>query len=201
LFTKIKFFFNVKKINFFLNLKKLYLYIPHQWNFTLLTDNFKKILVLFLYSDMYFFKISFKNNFNFISCSKNPKVLLLYSLKSIYADIHHLNCISKILFSFSKPLFRRLKFKGKGYYVFKNKRNTITPQFGYAHRIYIYSFFLSIKFLRKTSVLIFGLQLENILYNSFNFFYKRKINIFTGRGVRFSRQVIYRKKGKISTYR
>jgi len=29
----------------------------------------------------------------------------------------------------------------------------------------------------------------------------RPINIFTGRGVRFSRQIIYRKVGKVSSYR
>jgi hypothetical protein len=29
----------------------------------------------------------------------------------------------------------------------------------------------------------------------------RPINIFTGRGVRFSRQIIYKKVGKVSSYR
>ena len=41
--------------------------------------------------------------------------------------------------AFFKINFKKLKFKGKGYYIYRNARNTIAPQFGYAHRLYIYS--------------------------------------------------------------
>jgi large subunit ribosomal protein L6 len=97
--------------------------------------------------------------------------------------------------------FKKLKFKGKGYYIYKNSRNTIAPQFGYSHRIYVYSWFTNIKFLGKTSLVIFGLKASDIklptsLIKSF-----RPINVFTGRGVRFSREVVYSKPGKVSSYR
>ena len=97
--------------------------------------------------------------------------------------------------------FFKVKFKGKGYYLYKNSRNTITPQFGYAHRIYFYSYFASVKFLSKTSVFIFGLVNKDICDAAYGIKIMRPINIFTGRGVRFSRQTIYRKVGKVSSYR
>jgi ribosomal protein L6P/L9E len=103
--------------------------------------------------------------------------------------------------SFSKPFFKKLKFKGKGYYIYKNRRNTITPQFGYAHRLYVYSFFTSVRFLSKTSIIVFGLLKKDVSLTSLRIKRMRVINIFTGRGVRFSRQVIYRKVGKVSSYR
>jgi len=39
------------------------------------------------------------------------------------------------------------------------------------------------------------LQKTKMFYNI------KKINIFTGKGIRFSRQILYRKTGKISSYR
>lgn len=109
--------------------------------------------------------------------------------------------VQLLLHSFSKVYFKKLKFKGKGYYVYKSSRNTITTQFNHAHRIYIYAFFVSVKFLSKTSVLLFGTSKNDLLKVGYELQKARPINIFTGRGVRFNRQIIYRKKGKISTYR
>jgi len=102
---------------------------------------------------------------------------------------------------FTKPIFLKIKFKGKGYYIYKNKRNTITPQFNYAHRLYLYSYFISVKFLSKTSILLFGFLKSDIMCVAFNLKKMRSISIFTGRGVRFSRQIVYKKTGKVSSYR
>ena len=109
--------------------------------------------------------------------------------------------INNILFLFTSFIFNKLKFKGKGYYIYKNFRSTIAPQFGYYHRIYIYSFFNRVKFLAKTKLIIFGFVKQDILKTSFELKSKRPINIFTGRGVRFARQLVYKKTGKVSSYR
>ena len=34
----------------------------------------------------------------------------------------------------------KIRFEGKGYYLYKNLRNTLAPKFGFAHRIYLYYF-------------------------------------------------------------
>lgn len=105
------------------------------------------------------------------------------------------------LYQFSLPVFLKLKFKGKGYYIYKNRRNTITPQFGHSHRIYIYSYFTTVKFLSKTSVLLFGFSKSDLFSIGHQIKKARSINLFTGRGVRFNKQILYRKTGKISTHR
>jgi hypothetical protein len=66
---------------------------------------------------------------------------------------------------------------------------------------YLYSFFTSVKFLTKTTILIFGLNYSEINKISYKLFNIKKINIFTGKGIRFSRQIIYKKTGKVSSYR
>ena len=85
--------------------------------------------------------------------------------------------------------------------MYKNERNTIAPQFGYAHRVYIYSFANSVKFLSKTKVFLFGLSPKDVFSTGYSLFRTRPINVFTGRGVRFARQVVYKKTGKIGAYR
>jgi ribosomal protein L6P/L9E len=122
-----------------------------------------------------------------------------YCLSNFYKL--YINKVKQLLQSFSQVFFIKLKFKGKGYYIYKSSRNTITTQFGHAHRIYIYSFFISVKFLSKTSVFLFGTSKNDLLKIGYTIQKARPINIFTGRGVRFTRQIIYRKTGKISTHK
>lgn len=107
----------------------------------------------------------------------------------------------KVFDAFNRPFFSKLKFKGKGYYIYKNLRQTITPQFGHSHRLYLYAYYASVLFLSKTQIFIFGLLHSDVLKVSRGVKGMRRISIFTGRGVRFSRQIIYRKVGKVSSYR
>lgn len=85
--------------------------------------------------------------------------------------------------------------------MYKNNRNTLALQFGYSHLLYLYSFFLNIKFLTKTTVLLFGINFNDMFFLSNSFYNIKPINIFTGKGIRFSRQIIYKKTGKVSSYR
>ena len=109
--------------------------------------------------------------------------------------------LTLIFNSIYKPFFKKIKFKGKGYYIFKTLKNTITFQFGYSHRLYLYSYFSSVVFLTKTVILVFGLLKNDILKTSFNIINVKKLNIYTGRGVRFSKQIVYKKAGKVSSYK
>ena len=83
----------------------------------------------------------------------------------------------------------------------KSKRSSIIYQLIYSHRLYIYSYFNKVKFIGKTVVVLFGIVKQDITKAAINLKSKRSINIFTGRGVRFSRQVVYKKQGKVSSYR
>lgn len=85
--------------------------------------------------------------------------------------------------------------------MYKNKRNTIAPQFGFAHRVYVYSFLNTVKFLSKTKILLFGFSKIDVLQAGNNLCKVKPMNIFTGRGVRFARQVVYKKTGKVGAYR
>jgi ribosomal protein L6P/L9E len=196
-----------KKSSFLLNNKfslknfKNFLYLPSTWNFILFQKKDSSFLSLYMYNPNYDFTLPFFKEFlcfnydnltNVVSVNfylKNNFFLLFWSYFKI------------LFFSFSKIFFKKLKFKGKGYYIYKNIRNTIALQFGYSHMMYLYSFFVAVKFITKTTILMFGTNYINILKKSYSLFNIKKINIFTGKGIRFSRQIIYKKTGKVSSYR
>jgi len=184
-----------------LNKQNLRLHKPFGWSLILLNNSTNLTVNAFLASPTYVINLPLPKASAHISFDRNTNILKLHSF---YINTNYrmfwglLKAVSKAFYS---PAFLKVKFKGKGYYIYKNKRNTITPQFGYAHRLYLYSYFVSVKFLSKTSILIFGFTQQDLVKVGLGIKAMRPINIFTGRGVRFSRQIIYKKVGKVSSYR
>lgn len=78
----------------------------------------------------------------------NPGVEFLTKQVSHYYTTYFTQ-FSLVFSSLHRPFFNKLKFKGKGYYMYRNKRNTITPQLGHAHRILTYVFYLGVRFFRR----------------------------------------------------
>lgn len=195
-----KYGFN-KKINIQINKQSLRLHKPFSWELTMTKNLITHHQSINILSPTYLIKIPLASGFNKVSFDGNTNIIKVHSL---YTNNHYRlfwGVLNQVLKSFYSPTFLKLKFKGKGYYIYKNKRNTITPQFGYAHRLYLYSYFASVKFLSKTSIIIFGFQPQDLIRIGLGIKKMRPINIFTGRGVRFSRQIIYKKVGKVSSYR
>lgn len=175
--------------------------LPSRWNVIIIHSLKKKQSYIYMYSHSYFFKIPLITlPLNFIFDKSTRQLLTVTPYVNNYNQLYK-SILDSFYNTFMKPVFLKLKFKGKGYYIYKNYRNTITPQFGYSHRLYLYTFFLYVTFLSKTSLLIFGLNLKNISYSSKKLYNWRPLNIFTGRGVRFSKQIVYKKSGKVSSYR
>jgi len=156
---------------------------------------------LYFYNDTYFFRIPLPMLNYLINIDINTSSIVITTIYvTNYYRLYWYH-LKNVFYVFHKPFFMRIKFKGKGYYIFKGKRSTITPQFGHSHRIYLYSYFISVLFLAKTRILIFGFSKLDILSNAQDIRSMRPINIFTGRGVRFNRQIVFRKTGKVSSYR
>lgn len=177
------------------------MYIPSLWNFVLLSNTLTKTLFFFLYSQNYFFNLPCSPVFTRFAYHKNHSVIsIFFYFSSNFLKIFF-TYFKKFFYAFSLVFFKKLKFKGKGYYIYKNKRNTIALQFGYSHIKRLFFFYTSVKFLSKTSILIFGINTRLIAKSSNEFSVIRPINMFTGKGVRFNRQIVYRKTGKVSSYR
>jgi hypothetical protein len=185
-----------------LHYRWLNIYIPAHWKYVFVRkDGCMGFDFAYIYSSVYYFNFKFPRMAHKVVPDRSVGSI---SIITPYANIYYRTYWTFLIQTFSafnRPVFMKVKFKGKGYYIFKNKRQTITPQFGHSHRIYVYSYFTSVNFLSKTHVFIFGLLQSDVLKSARMIKEMRPINIFTGRGVRFSRQIIYKKVGKVSSYR
>lgn len=186
-----------------LSYTKLFLSHPLNWKLLIINVQLKKIKtkVIYLYSKLYYFKVVLLNKLLNVGYDVQTFTITLRFKATFGNYVPFFNHLKLNFHFLLLPFICKLKFKGKGYYLFKNKRNTITPQFGFSHRIYVYAFSVIVKFLNKTTVFLFGLSKKDVLKISYKVKSVKKINIFTGRGVRFSKQVVYKKVGKVSSYR
>jgi hypothetical protein len=180
-------------------IKTFIIYIPEAFDIALLNNG--PVSWIYVYNKVYKVILPCNSLYSKISFGFTSSIIRLDTLLSNSYYPTYVSTYNTILNTFYKPSFRKIKFRGKGYYIYKNARNTIAPQFGYSHRLYVFSYFNKVKFIGKTIVIIFGLVKEDILNSSLTLKSKRSINIFTGRGVRFSRQLVYKKQGKVSSYR
>ena len=113
--------FNVLR-NDSLSFTNMFLYIPSDWNLIILKSKYVKMQtkMLYLFSNIYFFKISVLA----------PTLTWFYdnqthtlSLMNIYTPNFYklyFKTLTNIFYSFSKLFFLKLKFKGKGYYIYKS---------------------------------------------------------------------------------
>jgi len=178
-------------------------FIPAPWDIYILRSRVanSRVRSILLVSNPYYFKFYLPKAIKFFHFDPYTYSLIIAFQPTAPSWMALNNKLNYLLSTFSKPFFFKVKFRGKGYYVFKGKRNTITPQFGFAHRVYFYGFSICVKFLSKTIIFLFGLFKKDILKFSHSFKQVKPINPFTGRGVRFAKQIVYRKTGKVSLYR
>jgi len=174
-------------------------HIPFLWSTVILSTG--GVIKIYLYSPVYFMHIAVPMSFKNYHYDSNTRTVSFSNINENNYTRLYLNNLKKLFNLSNNPSFLKIKFKGKGYYIYKNKRSTITPQFGFAHRHYIYASYVFVKFRSKTSIVLYGTLQTDLIKIGLEIKRLRPINIFTGRGVRFNKQVIYKKTGKVSSYR
>ena len=184
---------------------KIYFYVPAAWSLLLVNATVATrahpLTNLYLFSETYFFKIPTAAEHILMYYDNATRILSLqYRFITAFFGVFWKWC-GWVFRAFSSVFFRKLKLRGKGYYIYKNIRNTIAPQLGYSHMTRFYAYAVFVKFTAKTTVLLFGVNKRTVDNRGTCLFFFKPINLFTGRGLRFSRQVVYRKTGKVSSYR
>jgi len=177
--------FCIRSINIYLSTikylhftyKELFKCVPFINLFSSLPVNFKKAPFVWIYSFhwlnfSYFFKIN-----NFIFYTLSVWFYFFFIVKSF-----------------------KVKFFGKGYRTYLLKRNTLTFNFGYSHLYFLYYFQTIPILLSKFKLVFFGLNYFILRNDVFQFVYTRYYNLFTSKGVRFIKQYIRKKVGKVSLY-
>jgi hypothetical protein len=151
--------------------------------------------VIYIYSLIYFFQIYINFFFNIWKLIYVSNIMIIHSYASYY--------LKTILSYFFRLLFIKLRFIGKGYKLLIRKNslhNIILFNFGYSHRYYIYIYFFYMLQTAKTKFIFFGLNYFLLKIVLQRLYLIKPLNIFTLRGLRFAKQCILKKIGKIGLY-
>lgn len=96
----------------------------------------------------------------------------------------------------------KLKFKGKSFRWYK-KKSCLILRFGHSHLVSSNPSLFNIKWKRKgrMKIIFYGSNKFELFSYLSNVVRWRPMNIYHGRGLRFAKQIVIKKSGKVSAYR
>lgn len=165
-------------------------YLPNNLNFLVLNSNY-----VYIYNN---------NNFTLVNISSfeinfNNFIKLISLKKKNYLNLKiNKNFINLFLFSWENFFFSKLYFIGKGFKIKKIKNNTYL-NFNYSHINLIINQKNIIKKIQKNKLLVFSkdiVEFKNTIKYIINI---KELNKYTIRGLRKTKQIVYKKKRKSST--
>ena len=182
-----------------MSFSKVFICLPPNINVTMLKK--QSSTILYIYSKTYFYKISETegtqklfldketNTISFLTFKKNPYTKLYISL------------LHNFLFSLNYYFFTKIKFTGKGYRMaFRKKKKIINFYFGHSHNTIIMFRSIILKKPHKYKFLVFSNSKKKLIFLNKMILNIKPINIFTKRGLRNSRQIIFKRTGKKAGY-
>lgn len=164
----------------------LNIFIPYNLDYTII--NCKYIYIYSKNTDICFILNINKSN---LLINNNTIILLKIHNKSNLFNLE----LTNFLFSLDNFFFLKIKFTGKGF-KWKKKQNNLFLFFNRAHKCFFInknSIFLK---LSKNKLILLKNNCTSLKNDSMLLSSIRGSNIFTKRGIRCSRQLIYKKRGK-----
>ncbi len=151
---------------------------------------------IYIYNKIFYFTIVTKFNIN---VEENTNSIIIENFDSRKKKELEKKIIGTFIKTWSVYFFQKIKFTGKGYKI-KKKKKSIKFFFGRSHLTTIFFKKINIRRLTKYKLFFFTKKYETVKFINSLINKIRKINIYTKRGLRFSRQKIYKKTGKKSSY-
>ncbi len=148
----------------------------------------KKCIYLYIYNKTYHCMIKINRNLK-INLKDNKTIEI--KKKDSEGIIKTLNLFLKQFYFYE---FTKIKFTGKGYKIKKNTSKSMVLLFNRAHTTTLWWKNIFIKKLKKYKMYIkYNYKQLKVINTILNI---RPINIFTKKGLRKSRQILFKKKGK-----
>ncbi len=164
--------------------------LPKIYFLTLQKNNNKYI---YIYNNNLFFFINITNYSFFFK-----KILNILELKNNYKNISNINIsnyLNDFLFSWDYIFNKKIIFSGKGFKI-RKKKNYLFLFFNRSHASLLICNNIIIKKIQKNKILFFYKNWIKYSNTFKNIIQIRPANIYTKRGLRFSRQIILKRKGK-----
>lgn len=155
---------------------------------------FKKVntYYIYIYNNYFFFiiKLNIQIHLKIVSNKEFKIVQNPFDRKGQ----NYFNNLTQFIEQFDKYVFTKIRFAGKGYKIRKKSVHSMILIFNRAHITVIWWRNIILKKIKKNK---FYVKLTPKTLNFINTILKvRHINIFTKKGLRTSRQILFKKKGK-----
>jgi hypothetical protein len=180
-------------------------------SFAFKIPNNKNLLILKNKNRFLFIWINDVYSFRLPTTKKKQYVYLSDTLKGFSVlSYHHTSHWSKLFYynyklfldSIYKLSFSFMTFIGKGYKAFIKRKGLIMKfNLGYSHTVYLYTNKVQMTRLSRLKYFLLGVTSYDVRRMFKKIISWKSLNIFTTRGIRVSKQLIYKKRGKISAYR
>lgn len=157
-------------------------------------------IIIHIHNNINSFKLIFsKKDLIFFNKNTNNLVIKLFKFNKFSNLIN--SVINNLLFCFNRLWHVKIKFTGKGYKIKrKKKKKSIKFYFYYSHVNVIMLRNAKLKQRKKNKFIIKTWDKNNLKVTTKKILSIRNLNVFTKRGLRSSRQVIFKKTGKKSNY-
>lgn len=157
-------------------------------------------ITVHIYNDINSFKLIFsKKDLIFFNKNTSNLVVQLFKFNQFSSLIN--STINDLLFCFNRLWHVKIKFTGKGYKIKrKKKQKSIKFYFYYSHVNVIILRNAKLKQRKKNKFIIKTWSKNNLKVTTKSILSVRNLNVFTKRGLRSSRQIIFKKTGKKSNY-
>lgn len=171
--------------------------IPISFNIICLKKKNNKFINIFIYNNIYFFKLVIETKLFFINKETN-NIKILTTTTHLQKDINNLSTLFyKFLKSINVYYYIKLKFKGKGYKInFYKEKKIVRFFFGKSHIQFFKINNVIPHRITKYKFLIQGVNMEKLRKASIMMMNVRKINFYTMRGVRLSKMILIKRKGR-----
>lgn len=176
-------------------MRQINIFIPYTIEFFLIQNRENNIL--YLSNNHLYAAITIKHNNVLINESTNTIRLLNNNDNNLNGLFN--NDFNKFLFSWDHYFYNKVRFTGKGF-KFKKKETNLFLFFNRAHKCFFIGNNIILIRISKNKVILFKNNINHIMYDSGLIRQVRANNIFTKRGLRFSRQIIFKKRGKTATH-
>ena len=170
------------------------IYLPVMFNFLCLKTKNEKTAHIFVYNNVMFLKLKINTKNLFLDKNTNNIKLLFNNCgDSVFMN----NTINKFLRELYTYHYVKIKFKGKGYKIrLLRKRKMIQFFFGVSHIKITFLKNLILKRLTKYKFLMKSTNVHVLKKISDKIINVRRLNPYTLRGLRLSKTVVVKRKGK-----
>lgn len=181
----------------------MHIYLPPKINIIVFIKNKKnsETLNIVLQNNKKKFLFYVKKNESLLKFDKNTNSIILEKNWLFNSNNKFTNFLLKFFKSWDYFFFAKIKFKGKGFRIrFFKKNKFVKFFFGRSHKTFMFYRKLVLKKISKYKFTIKSInydQIKNASKLSINI---KPMNMYTLRGLRDSKQIIYKRKGKKGTY-